>query len=109
MIAKFLSYFIPINVYKKNSAVSKTLEVTWNNGELVLDSMNTNYSYGSLQRILRKGLKYIVVIEGERTGKNLHLHISIGGFLAGFRFNQLDGHIKQAKALKSPKKIFMGK
>ena len=59
MIAKFLSYFIPINVYKKNSTVSKTLEVTWNNGELVLDSKNTNYSYGSLQRILRKGLKYI--------------------------------------------------
>ena len=59
MIAKFLSYFIPINVYKKNSAVSKTLEVTWNNGELVLDSKTTNYSYGSLQRILRKGLKYI--------------------------------------------------
>jgi len=59
MIAKFLSYFIPINVYKKNSTVSKTLEVTWNNGQLVLDSKNTNYSYGSLQRILRKGLKYI--------------------------------------------------
>jgi spermidine synthase len=59
MIAKFLSYFIPINVVKKNSAVSKTLEVTWNNGELVLDSKNTNYSYGSLQRILKKGLKYI--------------------------------------------------
>ena len=59
MIAKFLSYFIPIIVYKKNSTVSKTLEVTWNNGELVLDSKNTNYSYGSLQRILRKGLKYI--------------------------------------------------
>ena len=59
MLAKFFRYFIPINVYKKNSAVSKTLEVTWNNGELVLDSKNTNYSYGSLQRILRKGLKYI--------------------------------------------------
>ncbi len=59
MIAKFFSYFIPINVYKKNSAVSKTLEVNWNNGELVLDSKNTNYSYGSLQRILRKGLKFI--------------------------------------------------
>ena len=39
--------------------VSKSLEVTWNNGELVLDSKSTNYSYGSLQRILRKGLKYI--------------------------------------------------
>jgi len=59
MIQKLFSYFIPINVYKKNSAVSKSLEVTWNNGELVLDSKNTNYSFGSLQRILRKGLKYI--------------------------------------------------
>lgn len=59
MFAKFFSYFLPINVYKKNSSLSKTLEVTWNNGELVLDSKNTNYSYGSLQRILKKGLKYI--------------------------------------------------
>lgn len=59
MLAKFFSYFIPINVIKKNSSISNTLEVTWNNGELVLDSKNTNYSYGSLQRILRKGLKYI--------------------------------------------------
>ena len=59
MFAKFFSYFIPINVHKKNSAISNTLEVTWNNGELVLDSKNTNYSYGSLQRILKKGLKYI--------------------------------------------------
>ena len=59
MIRKLFSYFIPINIYRKNSAVSKSLEVTWNNGELVLDSMSTNYSYGSLQRILRKGLKYI--------------------------------------------------
>ena len=59
MVRKLFSYFIPINVYKKNSAISKSLEVTWNNGELVLDSKSTNYSYGSLQRILRKGLKYI--------------------------------------------------
>ena len=59
MLAKFLSYFLPITIYKKNSSVSKTIEVSWNNGQLVLDSMNTNYSYGSLQRILRKGLKYI--------------------------------------------------
>jgi hypothetical protein len=35
MVQKLISYFIPINVYKKNSAVSKSLEVTWNNGELV--------------------------------------------------------------------------
>ena len=59
MFQKLVSYLIPINIYKRNSATSQSLEVTWNNGELVLDSMNTNYSYGSLQRILRKGLKYI--------------------------------------------------
>ncbi len=59
MLAKYLSYLFPINVIKKKSGISKTLEVTWNNGQLVLDSKNTNYSFGSLQRILRKGLKYI--------------------------------------------------
>ncbi|MBP6558184.1 MAG: fused MFS/spermidine synthase [Flavobacterium sp.] len=59
MLRRLFSYFVPINIYKKNSLVSKTLEVTWNNGQLVLDSKNTNYSFGSLQRILRKGLKYI--------------------------------------------------
>ena len=59
MLHKLLSHFIPIVIYKKNSSMSQSLEVTWNNGELVLDSKNTNYSYGSLQRILRKGLKYI--------------------------------------------------
>lgn len=59
MLSKLFSYFLPVTILKKNSNVSNTLEVTWNNGQLVLDSKNTNYSYGSLQRILRKGLKYI--------------------------------------------------
>jgi len=59
MFKKMLSYFIPVNIYKRKSTLSKNLEITWNNGQLVLDSENTNYSYGSLQRILRKGLKAI--------------------------------------------------
>lgn len=59
MFKKLFSYIIPINIHKQNSALSKNLEITWANGELVLDSKNTNYSYGSLQRILRKGLKNI--------------------------------------------------
>lgn len=59
MFQKLLSYLVPITIYKQNSKFSKTVEINWNNGELVLDSQNTNYSYGSLQRILRKGLKYI--------------------------------------------------
>ena len=59
MIKRILSYLLPIKIYQKKSAVSSNLEVTWNNGQLVLDSKNTNYSYGSLERILRKGLLYI--------------------------------------------------
>lgn len=59
MFKKLFSYFIPITIYQKKSLISKNLEITWANGELVLDSQNTNYSYGSLQRILRRGLKAI--------------------------------------------------
>ncbi|WP_119791027.1 spermidine synthase [Flavobacterium anhuiense] len=59
MIRKFFSYIIPIKIFKKKSARSKIIEVTWANGELVLDTENTNYSYGSLQRILRYGLRNI--------------------------------------------------
>lgn len=59
MFKKYLSYLLPIKIDQKQSQISKNLEITWNNGQLVLDSENTNYSYGSLQRILRKGLKYI--------------------------------------------------
>ena len=81
MIRKLLSYFIPITIYKKKSFVNKSIEVTWNNGELVIDSQNTNYSYGSLQRILRKGLKYIgferiknfenILIENEKRNRKI--------------------------------------
>src|SRR5688572_9036624 len=59
MIQKIVSYLMPIRIFKKKSARSKIIEVTWSNGELVLDSENTNYSYGSLQRILRYGLRNI--------------------------------------------------
>ena len=59
MIRRLLSFFVPINIHKQRSAVSKTLEITWANGQLVMDSRNTNYSFGSLQRVLRKGLRSI--------------------------------------------------
>jgi len=59
MVKRILSYLLPIKIYQRKSSFSKNLEVTWNNGQLVLDSKNTNYSYGSLERILRKGLLYI--------------------------------------------------
>ena len=59
MIKRLLSFLFPVKIHQKKSVYSKNLEVTWNNGYLVLDSENTNYSFGSLQRVLKKGLKYI--------------------------------------------------
>ena len=59
MIKRLLSFLLPVKIHQKKSVYSKNLEVTLNNGYLVLDSENTNYSYGSLQRVLKKGLKYI--------------------------------------------------
>ena len=61
MLKKLFSYFIPITIFKQKSSLSQTLEVTWTDGELVLDSENTNYSFGNLQKILREGLKIIGV------------------------------------------------
>lgn len=78
MIRRLLSYLIPIPVYQKKSQLSKSLEVTWNNGQLVLDSKNTNYSYGSLQRVLRIGLKRI----GFDKVKSMH-HILVLGVAGG--------------------------
>lgn len=59
MFKKILSFIVPIKIYQTKSVYNRSIEVTWANGELVIDSLNTNYSYGSLQRILRKGLKHI--------------------------------------------------
>jgi hypothetical protein len=74
MIRKLLSYLVPITIYKTKSGWSKSIEVTWANGELVLDSENTNYSFGSLQRILRLGLKKI----GFRQIKNMNKILVLG-------------------------------
>lgn len=58
-IKKFLSYIIPIKIHQKKSEINNNLEITWNNGQLVLDSKNTNFSYGSLQKVLQFGLQSI--------------------------------------------------
>jgi len=53
---RLVSYFYPITHKKILSEHNGLLELTLVNGQKVLDSTNANYSYGSLQRILEKGL-----------------------------------------------------
>lgn len=45
-----------------------------------------------------KGLKYLVVVEGERSSKNLHLHLAIGAMPKHVKFNQIAKLVEQAKA-----------
>ncbi len=42
-------------------------------------------------------LKYLPVVEGERSNKNLHLHFAIGGLPSHVKFNQFDALVSQAK------------
>lgn len=81
MFKKLFSYIIPLNIFKQKSTISQTLEVTWTDGELVLDSKNTNYSYGSLQRILRKGLKFIGFEKIQAMDKILVLGVAGGSVI----------------------------
>ncbi len=55
---QLLSYILPITKTVE-SKYSGTLEITWHNGKKHLNSKNANYSYGSLQRILKYGLDKI--------------------------------------------------
>ncbi len=44
-----------------------------------------------------KTLKYLPVVEGELSGKHLHLHFAIGNLPKHVRFNQFDALVCQAK------------
>lgn len=55
---KLLSYIYPIT-RKVSSDFNGELELTWYNGKKHLNTKNANYSYGSLQKILKIGLQNI--------------------------------------------------
>jgi len=55
---RLLSYFYPIT-RKIKSDYNGTVEITWYNGKKHLNTKNANYSYGSLQKILKIGLQKI--------------------------------------------------
>lgn len=57
---RLLSYIWPITQYF-NSSKNGKVEVTWLDGKKVLDTKNANFSYGSLQKILKHGLTKIKI------------------------------------------------
>lgn len=72
-MTSLLSYIYPITKTIK-SDYSGMLEITWHNGKKHLNTKNANYSYGSLQRILKFGLEKI-----DLTKVNSILLLGLGG------------------------------
>ena len=81
MFKKILSYFYPITIYNKSSDISKSLEVTLYNGKALLNTKNTNYSYGSLQVVLKKGLLTIGKSEINKMNSILVLGVAGGSVI----------------------------
>jgi hypothetical protein len=44
-----------------------------------------------------KSLRYLPVVEGERSSKNLHLHFAIGGLPSHVKLNEFDALVTNAK------------
>jgi hypothetical protein len=42
-------------------------------------------------------LKYLPIVEGERSNKNLHIHFAIGGLPSYVKFNEFDSFVTRAK------------
>lgn len=92
MFKKILSYFYPVTIYNKSSHISKSLEVTLYNGKTMLNTKNTNYSYGSLQTVLKKGLTIIGKSEISKMNAVLVLGVAGGSvvktLVTDFKFNK---------------------
>lgn len=58
IMSRLLSYLYPVTK-KVPSDFSGMLEITWYNGKKHLNTKNANYSYGSLQKVLKFGLTKI--------------------------------------------------
>ena len=56
-VKKMASFFYPILIERFPSKVSGEIELSLQNGKLVMDSSTANYSYGSLHNLFRKVVK----------------------------------------------------
>ncbi|WP_255492385.1 spermidine synthase [Myroides sp. NP-2] len=78
MLKRWLSYLTPIPVRKVRSKINTKLEVTWLKGQLVLDTKNTNYSYGQLEQVFKKGFKFIGYQKIKGMNRVLNLGLGAG-------------------------------
>lgn len=53
--------------------------------------------FGNSAKRYGKGLKYLIVVEGERSCKNLHLHMAIGALPEHIKWNAIKDLVSYAK------------
>jgi hypothetical protein len=53
--------------------------------------------FGNAAKRYKKSLSYFVVVEGELSSKNLHLHLAIGDLPKHIKFNEIDSLVTEAK------------
>lgn len=53
-------------------------------------------AFGKAADRYSKGLRYFAVVEGERTGKNLHLHLAVGNLPSGYMPHQFQVMVANA-------------
>ena len=82
---KLLSYLYPVIIKSIPSSRSGTLEITMVNGKLVIDAEHANYSYGSLQKVLKKGLLSIGKPRLEQLNSILVLGVAGGSVIQTLR------------------------
>ena len=94
MLKYLLSYFYPTTLHSQPSKLSKRLEVRYQNGEYTLDSANTTYSFGNLQKVLHAGLKQIPKQHLQNMQSALILGVGAGSVLHTLRHQlHFNGHI----------------
>ena len=87
ILKKYFSYLnvIPERTYQ--STFNGTLEINWVNGKKILDTKNTNYSYGNLGKVLRKGLNNITCDYQSKNASVLILGMGGGDVVKQLRSN----------------------
>jgi len=75
MIKRLLSFIYPLRLQNYQSDINGNLEINLVDGKKSLDTATSNYSYGSLQKILHSGLKALTI---DNNVKNVLL-LGLGG------------------------------
>ncbi|MGB1247484.1 MAG: spermidine synthase [Chitinophagales bacterium] len=74
---KAISYLYPLVLKTYQSQYSGRLEIGLQDGKIVLDTANVNYSFGSLHKVFDKAIKNII-FDTQKTYKTLILGFGVG-------------------------------